>query len=94
MKALYFNQHGPLDVLTYGDLPDPQPGPGEVLIRLRAAALNRLDAWVREGWPGLKLTMPHIPGADGAGEIAALGAGVTGWQVGERVVVNANIGCG
>ncbi len=94
MKALFFTQHGPLDVLTYGDLPDPQPGPGEVLIRLRAAALNRLDAWVREGWPGLRLEMPHIPGADGAGEIAALGAGVSGWQIGERVVINANIGCG
>lgn len=94
MKAVYFNQHGALDVLTYGDLPTPQPGPGEVLIRLRAAALNRLDVWVREGWPGLKLELPHIPGADGAGEIAALGDGVSSWQVGERVVINANIGCG
>ena len=94
MKAFFFNQHGPMDVLTYGDLPDPQPQPGQVMVRLRAAALNRLDIWVRDGWPGLKLMLPHVPGADGAGEVAALGEGVTGWQVGERVVINANIGCG
>ncbi len=94
MKAIFFNHHGSLDVLTYGDLPDPQPGPGEVLVRLQTAALNRLDLWVCAGWPGLRLDMPHIPGADGAGEVAALGEGVTGWQVGERVVINANLGCG
>ena len=47
MKALYFEQHGDLDVVKYGDVPDPQPGPGEVLIRVRACALNFLDIWVR-----------------------------------------------
>jgi NADPH:quinone reductase-like Zn-dependent oxidoreductase len=63
------------------------------LVRLAAAALNRLDVWVREGWPGIKLSYPHIPGADGAGEIAALGPGVHGPQVGERVVINSNLSC-
>lgn len=94
MKAVFFHQHGSLDVLEYGELPTPEPGPGEVLIRLKAAALNRLDIWVRAGWPGIKLKYPHIPGADGAGEVAALGAGVEGWRVGERVVINSNLSCG
>ena len=94
MKAVLFHQHGGPDVLTLGEIPDPEPAAGQVLVRLRAAALNRLDLWTREGWPGLRLELPHIPGADGAGEIAALGAGVTGWNVGERVVINANLSCG
>ena len=94
MKAVFFYEHGGPEVLRYGDLPTPEPAAGEVLVRLRAAALNRLDLWVREGWPGIRLTYPHILGADGAGEVAALGAGVTGWEVGQRVVVNPNIGCG
>ncbi|PWH12969.1 MAG: alcohol dehydrogenase [Anaerolineae bacterium] len=94
MKAILFHQHGGPEVLEYADFPTPVPGPGEVLIRLRAAALNRLDLWVRNGWPGIRLEYPHIPGADGAGEIAALGDGVSGWQIGERVVINANLGCG
>ncbi len=94
MKAILFDQHGGPEVLRYADFPDPQPGPGEVLVRLRAAALNRLDIWVRNGWPGIRLEYPHIPGADGAGEIAALGQGVDGWQVGDPVVINSNLGCG
>ncbi len=94
MKAIFITKHGGLDVLQYGDVPTPSPGYGEVLVRLRAAALNRLDLWVREGWPGLRLQYPHILGADGAGDVAALGEGVTEWQVGDRVVINPNIGCG
>ncbi len=94
MKAILFDEHGGPEVLRYADYPDPQPGPGEVLVRLRAAALNRLDIWVRNGWPGIRLSYPHIPGADGAGEIAALGEGVDGWSVGEPVVINSNLGCG
>jgi NADPH:quinone reductase-like Zn-dependent oxidoreductase len=65
-----------------------------VLVRLKAAALNHLDIWVRKGWQGLKLDYPHIPGADGAGEIAALGEDVTNWSIGERVVINPNLSCG
>ncbi len=94
MKAILVPHHGGIEVLEYGDCPRPQPQPGEVLVRLKAAALNHLDLWVRRGWPGLKLDLPHIPGADGAGEIAALGEGVTGWKVGERVVINPNLSCG
>ncbi|MBN2045751.1 MAG: zinc-binding dehydrogenase [Anaerolineales bacterium] len=94
MRAVYFNQNGGLDVLTYGELPTPQPGPGEVLVRLKAAALNRLDLWTRNGWPGIKIEFPFIPGADGAGEVAALGEGVVGWEAGTPVSINANLGCG
>jgi NADPH:quinone reductase-like Zn-dependent oxidoreductase len=94
MKAILFHEHGPAGNLLYSEFPTPQPKPGEVLVRLRAAALNRLDIWVRNGWPGIRLEYPHIPGADGAGEIAALGENVNAWQPGERVVINANLGCG
>jgi NADPH:quinone reductase-like Zn-dependent oxidoreductase len=91
MKALYFDKHGELDVVKYGDVPDPEPGSSEVLIRVRACSLNFLDIWVRRGWPGLKLEMPHWCGADVAGEIAALGENVSGWQVGQRVVVDPGV---
>ncbi len=94
MKAVYFNQHGGPEVLEYGDLPDPEPGPNEALVRLRAAALNHVDIWVRNGWPGLKLPLPHIPGSDGAGDVIALGDGVDDISVGDRVVIDANLSCG
>jgi len=93
MKALCFYEHGELDVLQYTDVPDPEPGPGEVLVRVRACTINHLDVWVRRGWPGLDLPMPHWTGADVAGEIAALGEGVIheGWEVGQRVVLDPGV---
>jgi NADPH:quinone reductase-like Zn-dependent oxidoreductase len=91
MKALYFERHGELDVIQYGDVPDPEPGPGQIKMKVRATALNYLDIWVRRGWPGLKLEMPHWCGADMAGEIVALGKGVSDWQVGQRVVADPGI---
>jgi len=94
MKAVLFRQHGGPEVLEYTDFETPVPKPGEVLIRLHAAALNRMDVMVRTGWPGLKLELPHINGADGAGEVAALGDSTTGFHVGDHVVINANLGCG
>ncbi|HMZ07787.1 MAG TPA: zinc-binding dehydrogenase [Anaerolineales bacterium] len=94
MKTILFHTHGGPEALEYADFPTPQPKPGEALIHLQAAALNRMDIFVRNGWPGLKLEYPHIPGADGAGEIVELGEGTTGFQTGERVVINANLGCG
>jgi len=93
MNSIYFQEHGGLDKLTYGELPTPEPGPGEVQVRLRASSVNRLDLWVREGWPGLKLPLPHIPGADGAGDISVVGEGVD-IPVGTRVVVNPSLSCG
>ncbi|MDD2922099.1 MAG: zinc-binding dehydrogenase [Anaerolineales bacterium] len=94
MKTILFHKHGGPEVLEYADFPTPEPKAGEALIRIRAAALNRMDVLVRNGWQGLKLDMPHINGADGAGEIAALGDGVADFKIGDRVVVNANLGCG
>jgi NADPH:quinone reductase-like Zn-dependent oxidoreductase len=94
MKAVLFRRHGGPDVLEYTDFPTPKPRAGEVLVRLRAAALNRMDVTVRTGWPGIKLQLPHVNGADGAGEIAALGPGSSSLKVGDHVVINANLGCG
>ena len=93
LKAVLIHTHGGPEVLEYTDFQTPEPGANEVLVRLEAAALNRLDLWVRKGWPGINLAYPHIPGADGAGVIAAAGKGVQEWSAGDRVVINANIGC-
>jgi NADPH:quinone reductase-like Zn-dependent oxidoreductase len=93
LKAILFHTHGGSEVLEYADFPTPKPRVNEVLVRLEVAALNHLDLWVRKGWYGIKLDYPHIPGADGAGLIAAVGQGVQGWSPGDRVVINANIGC-
>jgi NADPH:quinone reductase-like Zn-dependent oxidoreductase len=91
MKAVYFTEHGGLDVLRYGDRPTPEPGPGEVRVAIRAAALNHLDVFVRNGIPDVPL--PQIPGADGSGIVDAVGPGVTGWAVGARVLVQPGLFC-
>lgn len=94
MKAIVFHQHGTLEQVQYTDVPQPQVGADEVLLEVKAAALNRLDLWVLEGWPGLKLKMPHVMGSDGAGVVAAVGVNVAGFQVGDRVAVNPTHSCG
>jgi len=94
MKTVLFHDHGNANVLQYSDFPTPNPGEGEVLVKLEVAALNRNDIWTRNGWPGIKLEYPHILGCDGAGTVAELGKCVSGWKIGDRVVINSNIGCG
>ena len=94
MKAIYFDKHGGPDVLQYGTLDDPVPGPGEVLVDVKAASLNHLDLFVRRGIPGLKIVLPHVPGSDAAGVVAALGQGVTGFETGDRVLLNPSLCCG
>jgi NADPH:quinone reductase-like Zn-dependent oxidoreductase len=95
MRAVVFYEHGGPEVLQYReDIATPEPGADEVLVRVQFAALNRLDDFVRTGWRGLNLAFPHILGADFSGTIAALGSGVTGWQVGQAVVANPTLWCG
>lgn len=92
MKAVRFHETGGVDVLKVEDVPDPRPGPGELLVRVRAAAINRLDIFLRSGaagMPGFK--MPHIGGFDIAGEIESVGEGVDAGQVGRAVVVKARV---
>ena len=91
MKALCFYQHGGLDVLRYDDVADPTPGKGQVLVEVKACALNHLDLWVMRGWPGLNLEMPHWGGSDISGVVAGLGEGVTGFETGRRVVIDHGI---
>ena len=91
MKALCFHRHGDPGALRYEDVAEPAPGRGEVLVEVKACALNHLDIWVMRGWPGLQLEMPHWGGSDIAGVVAGLGEGVTGVGVGERVVIDHGI---
>jgi NADPH:quinone reductase-like Zn-dependent oxidoreductase len=94
MKAIVFRQHGDARVLESVDLPAPALGARDVLIRVRAVALNHLDIWVRQGWPGLKLALPHVLGSDVAGVVEGTGAEVTDLALGTEVVVNPGLSCG
>jgi NADPH:quinone reductase-like Zn-dependent oxidoreductase len=86
------HEDGGPDVLVLEEAPDPVAGPGEVLVRLRASALNHLDIWIRKGLPSVP--KPRILGADGAGVVEALGEGVEGFEPGQRVVLNPGIEAG
>jgi NADPH:quinone reductase-like Zn-dependent oxidoreductase len=94
MRAALFRQHGGPEVMEVAELPDPVPGPGQVLVRVRAAALNHLDIWVRRGLPALKVAFPHILGGDACGVVAGLGPGAQGVKEGDRVVINPGLTCG
>lgn len=85
MKAVRIHQFGGPEVLTYEDIPDPKPRKDQVLVRVRACALNHLDLWVRNGLPGVNL--PHILGSDIAGEIAEVGEYISDFKVGQRVII-------
>ena len=94
MKAVRFHEHGGLDVLKYEDAPEPKIQPNEVLVRVRACALNHLDVWLRMGVRSWKLAFPHIVGSDIAGEVAEVGPLVTRVKAGERVLLCPGIRCG
>jgi NADPH:quinone reductase-like Zn-dependent oxidoreductase len=100
MRAAVFDEFGGPQVLRIENVPVPEPGTGEVLVRVRAASLNHLDLWVRRGIP-IETTMPHIGGSDIAGEVASetnsgadAGAGPGAGRIGSRVVVNPSLSCG
>ncbi len=92
MRAVRFHEQGPPSVLRVDEIDAPSAGPGEVLLDVRAAGINHLDIWVRRTLP--RIPLPRIPGADAAGVVAALGEGVTGVEVGDRVLINPLYSCG
>ena len=89
MQAVRIHEDGGPEVLVLEEAPDPEAGPGEVLVRLHASALNHLDVWIRKGLPSVP--KPRILGADGAGVVEALGDGVAGFEPGQRVVINPGV---
>jgi NADPH:quinone reductase-like Zn-dependent oxidoreductase len=93
MRAALFHEHGGPDVIRIEEVERPIPGPGEVLLAVRAAALNHLDLWVRRGLP-IETTLPHIGGSDVAGVVTELGPGTQGNEPGARVVVDPSLPCG
>lgn len=96
MKAVVFEEHGGVEKLKLAEMPDPIPGPGEAVVKVKACALNHLDIWVREGLPGKPaIPMPHIGGCDVSGFIEALGPGADDFlKPGIPVLVGAGVSCG
>lgn len=101
MKAVLITRHGGPEVLNLEEVPTPSPGDGEVLIRVRACALNNMDIWARSGPPGgrpvfpwRERAFPITTGGDVAGVIDAVGSGVHDWSPGDRVVINPILSCG
>jgi len=94
MKAIVIPRHGGPEVLEYMDVPQPEPGPSDVLVRVRACALNHLDLWSRRGLPGIQFPLPLIPGSDIAGEIVRAGGEATRVRLGDKVVLSPGVGCG
>lgn len=93
MKAVVFYEHGGVDKLTYADREKPEISPYEVLVKVKACALNHLDIWVRQGLPGIEIPMPHIPGSDIAGEVAEIGMEVKNFRVGDKVLIAPGVRC-
>jgi len=85
MKAAFIEQTGGPENIIYGDLPDPSPGAGEVLVRVGAASVNPIDTYVRGGLVAAELPVPFVVGSDFAGTVEAVGEGVTHWQPGDNV---------
>jgi NADPH:quinone reductase-like Zn-dependent oxidoreductase len=93
MKAAMIREHGGVDCIEVGEVPRPEPGEHEVLVQVRAAALNHLDVWVRRGGR-VRLRMPHVLGSDAAGVVAELGPRAVGAAEGDEVVLNPGLYCG
>src|SRR5262245_2389058 len=94
MKAVVIHEHGGFEKLSLEDVETPSPAQDEVLIQVKACALNHLDIWVRRGVPGQRMPLPMIPGSDIAGVVKKAGSFVRGLKIGDRVVVSPGISCG
>ncbi|MSP89108.1 MAG: SDR family NAD(P)-dependent oxidoreductase [Alphaproteobacteria bacterium] len=89
MRAVVLYEHGDLDKLVFEpNYPDPKPGPGDVVLRMRACSLNYHDVFTRKGMPGIRLNFPLVVGIDLAGDIVEIGSEVEGWKIGDRVVID------
>jgi len=86
MKAAIFHEYGDPEVIKIEEISEPEPGPGQVLVEIKAVGLNHLDLFVRQGLPGIRSVMPHIGGSDFTGIVKALGPGASGFDVGQRVI--------
>ncbi len=94
MNAVVFHEHGGPGKLQYQEMPAPTRGQNEVLVRVKACALNHLDIWIRQGSPAYPMPLPHISGSDIAGVVEQIGSQVEGVVEGERVYVSPGVGCG
>jgi len=96
LRAVYITEHGGVGTLTLGEVPDPVVGPNDVLIKVKACAVNRLDLYTRAGVRGTKLSLdePHVLGGDASGDVVEVGGEVTHIKTGDRVVVNPRLTCG
>ena len=94
MKAVRLMAHGAPGKMDFGEVPDPKPGSGDVVVRVKACGLNHLDVWAEKGELPIRLELPRTQGCEIAGEIAEVGADVKGWKAGDRVAVQSNIFCG
>ncbi len=94
MRAALFRKHGGPEVLEIAEVPDPVAGAGQVQVRVSAVALNHIDLFLRQGLPALHVELPHVSGGDVCGHVSAIGDGVTGVAVGDRVLINPGLSCG
>jgi 2-desacetyl-2-hydroxyethyl bacteriochlorophyllide A dehydrogenase len=94
MKAVRLLAHGAPGKMEFGEVPEPRAGAGEVVVRVKACGLNHLDLWAEKGELPIKVELPRIQGCEIAGQVGEVGAGVSGWKVGDRVAVQSNIFCG
>ena len=94
MRAILIPRHGGPEVLQYAEIADPKPGPNEVLVRVRACALNHLDLWVRQGLNGVTFPLPLVPGSDISGEVSGAGELARRVHTGDKVVLAPGVSCG
>ncbi|MBL9135113.1 MAG: zinc-binding dehydrogenase [Verrucomicrobiales bacterium] len=94
MKALQLVAHGSPGRFEWHDVPSPVPGPGDVVVAVKACGLNHLDLWLEEAGLPVKVALPRTPGGEVAGVVESVGAGVTEWKAGDRIAVQSNLYCG